>query len=150
MKHTEGLMRQSSVPENGYELYFDERDGMVRIRFFDILGPAEPKEGEELTDSVRYRIYDIWEYDIKGIEDYVKENTAWLLERAKEEEKQALALEIKDVRNDLLVTADHKVNTAMDAGDPIAIGKARLYRQALRDVPEQEGFPYDVAWPFIT
>jgi len=79
MKHTEGLMRQSSVPENGYELYFDERDGMVRIRFFDILGPAEPKEGEELTDSVRYRIYDIWEYDIEGIEMYVSDNAPWLV-----------------------------------------------------------------------
>ena len=26
-------------------------------------------------------------------------------------------------------------------------GEMRTYRQALRDVPAQEGFPHDVTWP---
>lgn len=26
-------------------------------------------------------------------------------------------------------------------------GKVAAYRQALRDIPEQEGFPYDITWP---
>ncbi len=147
MKRTEGLMKRSSVPDNGYELYFDEREGMVRIRFFEILGQADPREGEEQDDSVRFRFYDIWEYDINGIEDYVRDNSAWLLEKAKEEERQALALEIKAIRNDLLIDADYEVNKAEDAGDQIAIGNARAYRQALRDVPDQAGFPWDVVWP---
>lgn len=140
-------MKRSSVPDNGYELYFDEREGMVRIRFFEILGQADPREGEEQDDSVRFRFYDIWEYDINGIEDYVRDNSAWLLEKAKEEERQALALEIKAIRNDLLIDADYEVNKAEDAGDQIAIGNARAYRQALRDVPDQAGFPWDVVWP---
>ena len=55
------------------------------------------REGEEQDDSVRFRFYDIWEYDINGIEDYVRDNSAWLLEKAKEEERQALALEIKAI-----------------------------------------------------
>ena len=29
--------------------------------------------------------------------------------------------------------------------EDLAVVKA--YRTALRDVPQQEGFPYDVAWP---
>ena len=140
-------MKQSSVPDNGYDLYFDEREGMVRIRFFEILGQADPREGEEQDDSVRFCFYDIWEYDINGIEDYVRDNSVWLLEKAKEEERQALALEIKAIRNDLLVNADYEVNKASDTGDQIAIGNARAYRQALRDVPEQEGFPYQIDWP---
>lgn len=26
-------------------------------------------------------------------------------------------------------------------------GAVKIYRQALRDVPEQEGFPFDIVWP---
>ena len=147
MKHIVGLMRESALPENGYELYFDEKPGMVRIRFFENLGPAEPREDEEPSDSIRFRLYDTWEYDIEGIESYVMTNAAWLLERAKTEERQALALEIKGRRNKMLVLADYEVNKAVDAGDKVAIERARQYRQDLRDVPDQAGFPYDVDWP---
>ena len=42
----------------------------------------------------------------------------------------------------------------IDATDWTVLGDAKTdkedwkaYRQALRDVPEQEGFPYDVVWP---
>lgn len=147
MKHIVGLMRESALPENGYELYFDEKPGMVRIRFFENLGPAELREDEEPSDSIRFRLYDTWEYDIEGIESYVMTNAAWLLERAKTEERQALALEIKGRRNKMLVLADYEVNKAVDAGDKVAIEMARQYRQDLRDVPDQAGFPYDVDWP---
>ena len=147
MKHIVGLMRESALPENGYELYFDEKPGMVRIRFFENLGPAELREDEEPSDSIRFRLYDTWEYDIEGIESYVMTNAAWLLERAKTEERQALALEIKGRRNKMLVLADYEVNKAVDAGDKVAIERARQYRQDLRDVPDQAGFPYDVDWP---
>ena len=58
MKHTVGLMRQNALPDEGYELYFDEKPGMVRIRFFENLGPAEPREDEEPSDSIRFRYYD--------------------------------------------------------------------------------------------
>ena len=27
------------------------------------------------------------------------------------------------------------------------LADVKTYRQALRDVPQQDGFPYDVAWP---
>ena len=147
MKHTVGLMRESSLPSNGYELYFDEKPGMVRIRFFENLGPAEPREDEEPSDSIRVKYYDTWEYDIQGIDGYVRDNLDWLLERAKEEERQALELEVKARRNKMLVLADYEVNKAVDAGDKVAIERARQYRQDLRDVPDQAGFPYDVDWP---
>ena len=140
-------MRQNALPDEGYELYFDEKPGMVRIRFFENLGPAEPREDEEPSDSIRFRYYDTLEYDIQGIDGYVRDNLDWLLERAKEEERQALTLEIKAIRSELLLLADYKVNTAEDAGDQIATSLARQYRQALRDITDQDGFPYDVDWP---
>ena len=147
MKHTVGLMRESSLPSNEYELYFDEKPGMVRIRFFENLGPAEPMEDEEPSDSIRFKYYDTWEYDINGIEDYVRDNAVWLLEKAKEEERQALAAEVRAERNRLLDKADIEVNKAIDQGNTGAEAESRAYRQALRDIPEQSGFPYDVSWP---
>lgn len=149
MKHTEGLMSEASLPEDGFELYFDERPGMVRIRFFDNLGPADRREDEEITDSIRFRYYDTWEYDIQGIEEYVSDNSVWLWKRAKEEEKQALSVEIRGIRNARLVEADNRVNIAMDSGEMGMIAAARQYRQSLRDIPDQEGFPYEVAWPSL-
>ena len=149
MKHTVGLMRESSLPSNEYELYFDEKPGMVRIRFFENLGPAEPMKDEEPSDSIRFKYYDTWEYDINGIEDYVRDNAVWLLEKAKEEERQALAAEVRAERNRLLVKADIAVNLAVDNGDSEAESRARTRRQALRDIPEQIGFPWEIEWPSL-
>ena len=52
---------------------------------------------------------------------------------------------IRRQRSRLLTEADAIVNTLEDNGHSSAA--ARLYRQALRDVPEQVGFPNDVSWP---
>ena len=140
-------MKQSSVPDNGYELYFDEREGMVRIRFFEVLGQADPREGEEQDDSVRFRIYDLLEFEQDGIEQYVANNLDWLKQKAKAEEEAALAAEVRAERNQLLDKADIAVNLAVDNGDSEAESRARAWRQSLRDIPEQSGFPWNVEWP---
>lgn len=48
-------------------------------------------------------------------------------------------------RNLLLDAADIAINIAEDNGQPSA--ELRQYRQALRDVPQQAGFPDSVVWP---
>ena len=149
MKHTVGLMRESSLPENGYELYFGEKNGMVRIRFFENLGTAEPRENEEQDDSVRFRFYDLLEFEQDGIEQYVANNLDWLKQKAKAEEEAALAAEVRAERNQLLDKADIAVNLAVDNGDSEAESRARAYRQALRDIPDQSGFPYQIDWPSL-
>jgi len=55
--------------------------------------------------------------------------------------------EVREKRNTLLTEADNLVNKALDLGDPIFEKEARSYRQALRDVPDQEGFPDNIDWP---
>ncbi|WP_250532445.1 phage tail assembly chaperone [Caballeronia sp. ATUFL_F1_KS39] len=45
------------------------------------------------------------------------------------------------------VYADALVGRALDSGDDAALAKASEYRQALRDVPQQAGFPDIVQWP---
>ena len=120
---------------------------MVRIRFFENLGPAEPRENEEQDDSVRFRFYDLLEFEQDGIEQYVANNLDWLKQKAKAEEEAALAAEVRAERNQLLDKADIEVNKAIDQGNTGAEAEARAYRQALRDIPEQSGFPYQIDWP---
>ena len=48
-------------------------------------------------------------------------------------------------RNALLSEADIIINKAFDAGSDLTALKA--YRQALRDVPQQAGFPETITWP---
>lgn len=50
-------------------------------------------------------------------------------------------------RAERLLRADALVYRAEDAGDEDALEAARRYRQALRDVPQQSGFPFAFDWP---
>ena len=63
-----------------------------------------------------------------------------------EELKERKAAEVRAQRDYLLNKTDYLVS-----GDyPISaedLAKVKAYRQALRDIPEQEGFPETVAWP---
>ena len=41
---------------------------------------------------------------------------------------------------DYLVTPDYPI-------EPDRLAKVKIYRQALRDIPEQSGFPRNITWP---
>lgn len=140
-----GYMRSVNVPSEGYEVFHDEKPGMVRIRIYEVLGPAPPRE--EPHDDVIFTSWDVWEFEQDGIEQYVANNLDWLKQKAKAEEEAALAAEVRAERNQLLDKADIEVNKAVDIGDTEAEEQARAYRQALRDVPDQAGFPWYVVWP---
>lgn len=71
---------------------------------------------------------------------------AWRAEHPPEDPGAALAAETRAQRDELLAETDW--TQVLDA--PIdAVGREayRTYRQALRDVPEQAGFPAEVVWP---
>jgi hypothetical protein len=77
-------------------------------------------------------------------DDFVEVNGAWMLPYKLE----ALPLEqaernVRDHRNNLL--ADTDWTQVADA--PVDQAAWAAYRQALRDVTTQDGFPHDVAWP---
>ena len=57
-----------------------------------------------------------------------------------------LATKIRMQRNNLLKQTDY----LMMSDYPIEsdrLAKVKIYRQALRDIPEQEGFPRTITWP---
>jgi hypothetical protein len=56
---------------------------------------------------------------------------------------EQLADRVRSERNDLLSASDW----TQVADAPVDQAAWASYRQALRDVPEQAGFPHDVAWP---
>ncbi len=57
----------------------------------------------------------------------------------------ALAAVARIDREKLLLEADHKVNFCNDNG--IDATPWRSYRQSLRDITDQEGFPESISWP---
>ena len=67
----------------------------------------------------------------------------WMLSYTVENKAQELAEKnIRDKRNQLLSATDWMATTDNTMSDEITV-----YRQALRDITSQTGFPYSVEWP---
>ena len=77
---------------------------------------------------------------IEMTEEEVSEYLLWVQENA----KQSKTADVRDRRNALLTSTDW--TQAADVPQAIK-DKYATYRQALRDVPQQEGFPDNIVWP---
>lgn len=86
----------------------------------------------------------------EGYREKRGEDLSWSVEKIPEktpEEKLAEAAEQARQKRDRLI-AD--TDFLLCADYPISaedLEAVKAYRQALRDVPQQEGFPFDVVWP---
>jgi len=97
-----------------------------------------------------------WEADVytlvvpwqRDLFDVVAANYADWLAHAKDKDYEQAATEIRERRDALLTDCDWTQATDSPLSEDIRIGW-RIYRQALRDIPEQPGFPWDVTWPEI-
>ena len=58
----------------------------------------------------------------------------------------ALAASARQKRDRLLAATDYLVTPDYPISDD-RLAKVKTYRQALRDIPEQAGFPRDIVWP---
>ena len=61
--------------------------------------------------------------------------------------RHVLGAEMRGKRDALLAEADRLVMKAEDAEDAENLSAARRYRKALRDLPQQAGFPDAIEWP---
>lgn len=59
---------------------------------------------------------------------------------------QQQAIDVRVKRNTLLAAADALIEQTSDKAYELAL---RKYRKALRDVPDQTGFPATVEWPLL-
>lgn len=104
-----------------------------------------------------------------GLQTRISANTAVWFEQAKTEACAEAAAEVRAARNKLLadtdaemcmdrmglnipenITAASMLGTVADVFAALrkaTAGDMAAYRQALRDVTDQAGFPYDVVWP---
>ena len=117
-------------------------------------------EGESETE------YDYDRYELivpyrDTLEQDVKSQPEKWLEKAKQNEIDILSSEIRNKRNELLAESDSAFcidrifndmsnisTTALSAKfKELANSDIAKYRQQLRDIPQQDGFPYNVTFP---
>lgn len=124
---------------------------------------------EEITTYYEYDCYTLVVPNRSGLIDDLENNLAEWLEKAKQTEANALADKIRAKRDKLLVETDkdmafdrlnltipEKITTTtllsvvkefIGGISGVLNGDMARYRQALRDIPQQEGFPFDVKFP---
>lgn len=128
-------------------------DKFVDVVFFDNI---VEKSREEIVEIGETKIVKYYEFDIfrtkrinrEGLKEEIEQNYNIYLENAKKEEYEVLAKKIRKQRDKILEETDKYILNDF----PISKEqkeKYKIYRNDLRKVPEQEGFPYEVLWPEI-
>lgn len=145
-----------------------DQDGVALITLTDPASVVQT-ETEDGKPEYTYTTYAVrrW-YGLHGmgriLESVELSFNAWL-EQAKQEDRLAEEQRVRKIRDALLAESDSTMaldrlglavptGTTFTAWTPFlrGIGEAMSsqwaeYRQALRDVPKQPGFPYVVQWP---
>lgn len=89
-----------------------------------------------------------------GGEAYIKEIESkggvrrFQIVKTPEPSDKELAIEVRAERNMKITETDYYVMSDYPS-NPQNLEELKVYRQALRDVPKQEGFPRDVRWPDV-
>lgn len=158
-------------PTNRYEIENIESD-RCEVVFFDLESiEEETRIDEEGNEKTVYLFNDYREKMAfnEHLDEYLDENYSDLLEKVKQRDYNKYAEEVRAKRNKLLEESDCKMafdrlgfeipatismttivtviknffNTLKD----IKNGDWATYRQELRDITQQEGFPYNVKFP---
>ena len=143
-------MKQESDfrPESEFEVE-ENYDGSCDVILYDLDSieeiVVEDEEGNEKTIYKYYAFRINLEYN-EQVSDYIEENYETLLNDAKEHDRSIHAKAIREKRDRLLNESDwtQANDTALSQE---MVEAYRVYRQALRDITGQEGFPYNVIWP---
>lgn len=143
----------------------DRKGNLVEITFFD-----DVKEiVEEETTLYEYSVYKYQTIFRDDLEQFVNDNYKDWLELAKATDYEKVAQVVREKRNELLAESDNRmaldrlglnlpdnitattlltaVKDFFSAIKTILKGDWAKYRQQLRDITKQEGFPYDVEFP---
>lgn len=143
-----------------YELRQDNNECLVLLseNVQEKIIPGDEGESEIEYSFDRYSITVPYRDNLE--QDIAAEPAKWLL-IAKEKEIEELSAKIRKKRNELLAESDNafcidrichditdiSTTTFTEKLKELADSPITKYRQALRDIPEQEGFPYKVVWP---
>ena len=124
-------------------------EGKCLVTFFENIAalPADP-EAEEDTTKYWYDEYRLEVSNRDGLIANIENNQSAWLQAAKNAEFEMLATEVRSKRDKLLTKSDKYALSDYPITEDQK-GLVATYRQALRDVPEQEGFPYQIVWPVL-
>lgn len=140
-------------PEKNFSIENIE-NGKCTVLFFDNIEEESQEipnvENEETTTNIMYS-YDLYVLKVtyrENLAEEIERNLENWLNKAKEEDYNEVAVEIRKKRDELLASTDwtQMADTALSKAKQNAY---KTYRQALRDVPEQPGFPYEVEFPVL-
>ena len=143
--------------ENGIET-LPEHENLNAIYWNNGSGTVERKNGsaeDDMFDEAKYDEYvapyvEQWEAEIERLKAVEEERIA-------EEARQEAEAAASNAENDIELIARHERNRRLLESDHFMLPDYPIdeetrqaiiaYRQALRDLPEQEGWPKNVEWP---
>ena len=165
-------MRVESRERPANSFILDNKKGnLIEVTFFDDIKSEMRKEqdSDNEVEVFTYKVYKITTTFRDDLEEHIQNNLNDWLESLKEQEKNSLASEIREKRNKLLEESDKYMildRLTMNFPQEISLtnvvsvlkdffkslsniknGSWAKYRQELRDLPNQKGFPYDVKFP---
>lgn len=150
-------------------------NGKCTVLFFDNIQEDVQNisnlESEDITEKIVYS-YDVYSIEItyrENLADKIENDIENWLKLVKEKDYNEVAADVRAKRNELLAETDKEMcldRLGIEIPETISatnllsvvtsvftgIGKIlnnnmAKYRQELRDLTEQEGFPYNVIWP---
>ena len=136
------------------------------IIFYTDVQEVQREDGETAWEAVSWTLESSW---TDNIMERISENQAAWLAEAQAEAYTEAAAKVRSLRDKLLTESDAMTaldRFGMDLPDKVTAttmltvfkeiltalwsitkGAIGQYRQALRDLPEQPGFPFNVEWP---
>lgn len=140
-------------------------EGRIRVLFYANETPVEKEDGTHYE----YDFYIVETTDRPNIGEIISGALDGWIEAAAKKELDAAAAAVREVRNRLLTESDAAMaldRMGLELPDSITAttmlkvfkslvevlknavsGDWAKYRQALRDIPNQPGFPYEINWP---
>lgn len=106
----------------------------------------EPHTVEDF-DSTERTEWTAVEYSAQLVNTPSLEVTEDLIEQIKTAEYNKAAKEVRAMRDYLLAESDKEILPDRLNKSSTAFKEWSVYREALRDIPEQDGFPYNVEFP---
>lgn len=114
------------------------------------LGPVSHQSQTARCNELRQRYQALVEADSEHFKIIRGDNLEWIVEaipEKTEEEKYEEACEAVRSKRDALISGTDYLMTSDYPIDEETRAAVSAYRQALRDVPQQDGFPYAIVWP---
>lgn len=155
--------RSTIAPEN-FKIG-DRKGNLIEVAFFDDVKEIQ----EEETTIYEYSVFTLKTIYRNDLESYINDNYEDYLSLAKETDYEIESTKIREKRNELLADSDKfllldrlgitlpdeitattlltSVKEFFDNLNEVLSGEWAKYRQELRDLTKQEGFPYDVKFP---